>query len=103
MMGWPSWTAVPAMSLVLVSICPHTLSNRPIVVSGDSTIEIHVSDADLEHVRVSCDGQSNLTLSKGDVIKIYRDHVSVRLLHPLGHDHYQILRRKLGWSEHPSY
>ena len=89
-------------ALVLVSICPHTLSNRPIVISGDSVVEIHIASHDREHVRVSCDGQSNLTLSADETVRIQRDSQPVRLLHPRGHDHYQILRAKLGWGEHPT-
>ncbi len=89
-------------ALVLVSICPHTLSNRPLVISGDSVIEIRVADRDREHVRVACDGQSNLTLSAGETVHIEKDCHPVRLLHPRGHDHYQILRAKLGWGEHPT-
>ncbi|MCW8889054.1 MAG: NAD(+) kinase [Sedimenticola sp.] len=85
---------------LLVPICPHTLSNRPIVVDGDSEIEIVVCDpAENVHLRVTCDGQTSLPL-KGDRVTI-RKHVNpVRLIHPINHDHFYILRTKLGWSEH---
>ncbi|MET0104748.1 MAG: NAD(+) kinase [Sedimenticola sp.] len=87
-------------AIVLVPICPHRLSNRPIVVNGDSEIEILVcGHTDNEHVRVTCDGQTCLPLS-GDRIRIRKHTHSVRLIHPMGHDHFSILRAKLGWGEH---
>ncbi len=86
---------------LLVPICPHTLSNRPIVVGGDSPIEIAVSPrTELAHVRVTCDGQTCLPMTGRSIHICKHDH-RVRLIHPLGHDHFQILRAKLGWSEHP--
>ena len=88
-------------AILLVPICPHTLSNRPIVVGGNSPIEIAVSPrTELEHVRVTCDGQTCLPMN-GRSIHIRKHDHRVRLIHPLGHDHFQILRAKLGWSEHP--
>lgn len=87
---------------LLVPICPHTLSNRPIVVGGDSLIEITVSSrTELDHVRITCDGQTCLPMN-GRRIRIRKHHNRVRLIHPKGHDHFQILRAKLGWSEHPA-
>ncbi|MCW8906990.1 MAG: NAD(+) kinase [Sedimenticola sp.] len=87
---------------LLVPICPHTLSNRPIVVNGDSEIEIVVCDpAENIHLRVTCDGQTSLPL-QGDRVTIRKHSHPVRLIHPLNHDYFYILRTKLGWSEHNS-
>lgn len=87
---------------LLVPICPHTLSNRPIVVDGDSEIEIVVCDpAENIHLRVTCDGQTSLPL-RGDRVNIRKHSHPVRLIHPLNHDYFYILRTKLGWSEHNS-
>ena len=88
-------------ALVLVPICPHTLSNRPLVVSGDSRIEIRLRGGDLEHLRLSCDGQTNRSIRPGEEILIHRSPSSLRLLPPRGHDYYQILRAKLGWGGQP--
>jgi len=86
-------------AMVLVPICPHTMSNRPIVIDGKSTVEIVVSDSPHSHAQVTCDGQINLGLVSGDRIVIRKhDHV-VRLVHPPGHDHFNILRAKLHWGE----
>ncbi len=89
-------------ALLIVPICPHTLSNRPIVVSGDSRIEIRICGGDHTRVRISCDGQSDRKISDGEHLYIHKSPHPVRLLHPKGHDHYKILRAKLGWSGHPA-
>ncbi len=87
-------------ALLLVPICPHTLSNRPIVVPGSSRIEIRICDLEPEKVRLTCDGQVDLRLKTGGAIQIERSCRRVRLLHPRDHDHYRILRAKLGWGGH---
>jgi NAD+ kinase len=89
----------PALdALLLVPICPHTLSNRPLVIGGDSTIELRIRDYEHEQVRLTCDGQINLPLAEGRAIHIRRSHHRVKLLHPRGYDHFSILRAKLGWA-----
>ena len=88
-------------AILLVPICPHTLSNRPLMVGGDSKIEIRVcGNTQTDDVRVTCDGQTTLT-SDGGVIHIRKHPHSIRLIHPKGHDYFYILRAKLGWSEAP--
>jgi NAD+ kinase len=88
-------------ALILVPICPHTLSNRPIVVDGDSEIEIHLARGQSADIQITCDGQSTLPVMEGEIIRISKDPHKVRLIHPKGHDHYSILRAKLGWGRHP--
>jgi NAD+ kinase len=91
----------PSMdALLLVPICPHTLSNRPLVVPGDSRIELRMRNLDPEQVRLTCDGQLDLQLTDGAPVVIERSRARIRLLHPRGHDHYGILRAKLGWGGH---
>lgn len=89
-------------ALVLVPICPHTLSNRPIVVDGESEIEIHLAKDTAEAVQLTCDGQATLPVMEGEIIRIRKDEHRVRLIHPKGHDHYSVLRAKLGWGKHPN-
>ncbi len=89
-------------AIVMVPICPHTLSNRPIVVDGDSEIEIRLDKALAEDVQITCDGQSTLPVMQGEVIRIRKAEHQIRLIHPEGYDYYSILRAKLGWSENPS-
>ena len=90
-------------ALVMVPICPHTLSNRPIVVSGDSVLDFNVCGCtDPRNVRVSCDGQPGMIIQSGDVIRISRHPNDIRLIHPSGHDHFDIMRAKLGWGQQPN-
>lgn len=90
----------PALNaIVMVPICPHTMSNRPIVVSGDSVIDILLMDSNLSHAQVSCDGQINLGLVSGDLIKIRKKDKAIRLIYPTTHDHFEILRAKLLWGK----
>ena len=85
-------------AMVLVPICPHTMSNRPIVISADSVVEVVIKGEDHSHAQVSCDGQINLGLVSGDRIQIRKLEHKIRLIHPVEHDHFQVLRTKLNWG-----
>ncbi|MBK1648283.1 NAD(+) kinase [Rhabdochromatium marinum] len=85
-------------SLLLVPICPHTLSNRPLVVRGASAIEIRLCHQHAETARLTCDGQVAFSLADIRAVQIRRSAMQVRLLHPRGHDHFKLLRAKLGWG-----
>ncbi|MDH3980189.1 MAG: NAD(+) kinase [Gammaproteobacteria bacterium] len=87
-------------AIALVPICPHTLSNRPIVIDDDAVIEIILHEGTLE-ASVSCDGQVSQPLQAGDRVRIRKHDHSLRLLHPPGHDYFTVLREKLRWSEQP--
>ncbi|MCE5180842.1 MAG: NAD kinase [Betaproteobacteria bacterium] len=84
-------------AVVLVPICPHTLSDRPIAVNSESTIEILLLHAD--DARVHFDGQRHFDLQENDWVIVRRSSHMVRLLHPLGHSYYDMLRQKLHWGE----
>ncbi len=89
----------PALNaMVLVPVSPHTMGNRPIVIDGDSRIEIKVKESNPFHAQVTCDGQINLGLNAGDVIRICKKPNKVQFIHPVSHDHYMILRAKLHWG-----
>lgn len=88
-------------ALLLVPICPHTLSNRPIVVDGDNEVEVVICERNYDNAQVTCDGQISFGLSSGDRIRIKKKPQPIRLIHPSQHDHYEILRAKLHWSENP--
>jgi NAD+ kinase len=85
-------------ALVLVPICPHTLSSRPIVINGSSKVDIIVSKLNQDSLQVSCDGQIQIPVNPGAVISIEKAKNSLQLLHPVDYDYYHILRTKLGWS-----
>ncbi len=84
-------------AVVMVPICPHTLSARPIAVNSHSEIEINLIHAD--DARVHFDGQQHADMKIGDRVVIQRAKNTVRLLHPVGHNYYDTLRQKLHWGE----
>lgn len=88
-------------AVALVPICPHTLSNRPVVLSTRSVIEVVIGPQNRVPSMVSFDGQVNFELQAGDRIRVTRCRDSVRLIQPAGHDYFQLLRAKLKWSENP--
>lgn len=85
-------------AVVLVPICPHTLSSRPIVVDSDSRIEIVIRDAQHNGAQLTGDGQGPVSLADGDRIVIRRRPEPLHLVHPKGHDHFAVLRAKLHWA-----
>lgn len=85
-------------AIVLASVCPHTLSNRPLVVAASNTIEITLSENNLTTGMVTCDGRPGQILEPGDTVRIERHASQIRLLHLEDHDHYSILRAKLEWG-----
>jgi NAD+ kinase len=78
-------------------ICPHTLSNRSVIVGMDSRIEVRVASRKVETM-VTADGQVNVALNTGDVISIRRARREVRLVHLEGGSFFETVRRKLHWS-----
>ena len=89
----------PAMdAMALVPICPHTLGDRPIVVSGESRIEVRIGDAHGGAAQVTWDGQHAETLNAGDRVEVRRAPKRITFIHPRGYDYYKILRSKLHWG-----
>jgi len=86
-------------AIVLVPICPHSMSYRPIVVYADSEIKIIVKDCNQAEAQVTCDGQINLGLQAEDRIIITREEHLIRLIHPKSYDYYAMLRAKLHWGK----
>ncbi len=85
-------------ALALVPICPHTLTNRPIVIAGNSLIEIVVGTREVDHVRLTCDGHIERELAPRDRVCIQKKDKKIRLIHPENHDHFSTLRAKLQWG-----
>ncbi|SJM95550.1 NAD kinase [Crenothrix polyspora] len=85
-------------ALVLVPLNPHTLSNRPIVVHDASEIEISFCQTKQINALVTCDHIEIPDVLISDKIVIKKDPKPIRILHPEGHDFFQILRSKLNWS-----
>jgi len=88
-------------AVVLVPICPHTLSNRPLVVGNQSVFNIKLCENRNVDARLSFDGQANIELEAGDHVVIRHKSHKLKLMHPKDYDYYHILRNKLGWSVSP--
>ena len=88
----------PSLDVIsLVPVCPHTLSNRPIIVSGDASIEILMHRTD--DVRVRFDSHTHFDLQLHDTLMVTRYQEPICLLHPVGHSYYHTLREKLFWNK----
>ncbi len=84
-------------TLAIVPICPHTLSNRPIVLPADQPIEMRLGQ-DTELAKVSYDGHSTRLVTQQNRVLITRYSEPLTLLHPEDYDYFEILRKKLYWS-----
>ncbi|MFH0925684.1 MAG: NAD(+)/NADH kinase [bacterium] len=82
---------------VITPICSHTLSTRPIVISGDSEIEIKLEN-DHNQASVSIDGQISIPFEHNNKVKVKRSSVVVNFLQSQQKNYYEILRTKLNWG-----
>jgi NAD+ kinase len=87
----------PGSSVFGVSvICPHTLTNRPLVIPDSCVIEITIQ-ASYQKLLLSADGQDVEELSPGDTVRITRSKKPVYFLYPPGYNYFSVLRQKLHW------
>ncbi|MDA7742443.1 NAD(+) kinase [Francisellaceae bacterium] len=86
-------------ALSLVPMFSHSLNSRPVVINGDSVVEIKIGEYNNPEPVLSFDGHSHLTLKPGDKVKIQKHQKYVTVLHPLDYDYYKSLRTKLHWSK----
>jgi NAD+ kinase len=85
-------------SWIITPICPHTLSDRPVVVRDSSSIEVHLS-GDTESVFLTLDGQTGIPMQAADVVRMRRAAERLRLIQPAQKSYFEILRNKLKWGE----
>src|SRR5437588_5895203 len=85
-------------SFVITPICPHTLSDRPLVIRDSSFIELKFS-GNTESVFLTLDGQRGIPLQPTDVIRISRAKELLQLIYPPKKSYFEILRSKLKWGE----
>ncbi|OGU09963.1 MAG: NAD(+) kinase [Geobacteraceae bacterium GWC2_58_44] len=83
----------------ITPICPHTLTNRPLVMAGDAHISIKLSSAVDEAVFLTLDGQVGVKLITGDVVQIWKAAHATRLVQSRSKDYFEVLRTKLKWGE----
>ena len=89
-------------AFIITPICPHTLSNRPLVVSGDSKIEMEqISES--KGVGLTVDGQIYFDIEVGDRIVIEKAENKLQLIDMQTRTFFDVLREKLDWRGQPIY
>lgn len=89
-------------AFVITPICPHTLTNRPLVDRADCLYTLTVPNAS-PGTQVVIDGQIERPVQAGDVIEVRAASVTFKLARLPGHSYYATLHRKLGWGGQPRY
>jgi NAD+ kinase len=90
----------PALAaMVLTPICPHMLSNRPLVIAEESVVEVRLRGAREGEVHITFDGQRGFPLERTDVVTVTRSPRTLRLVKAPERDYYEVLRSKLKWGE----
>ncbi len=84
-------------ALLLTPICPHTLSNRPVVVPGESVVDL-IFPATNDELMMTVDGQVQIALQAGDQITVLRSQTTFDLIRPTNRNYFEVLRRKLKWG-----
>jgi NAD+ kinase len=88
----------PSVDVILLSpICPHTLTNRPMVLDEKARVEVILRSAD-EDVSVTLDGQEGAPLLNDDVVRVRRSPHRLALVRTSTHSYYDLLRNKLRWG-----
>jgi len=86
-------------AIVLTPICPHTLTQRPLVLPETCVVEIRVHAGRGVDVQLTVDGQVGHALGEGDRVRVRRAEHPVRLLVPPGRNRFEVMRAKLRWGE----
>ena len=86
-------------AVLLTPICPHMLTNRPLVVSDEATIEVRLRAARDVEVMAALDGQQSFALADQDSVVVTRSNRRLRLVKAAGRDFFQVLRTKLKWGD----
>jgi NAD+ kinase len=89
----------PAVESILITpICPHMLSDRPVVVRDTSLVELRLSES-ADAVFLTLDGQTGVPMQHGDRVRVTRAAERLKLIQPPNKTYFEILRNKLKWGE----
>ena len=88
-------------ALLVVPICPHTLSQRPLVIDSKKVIEVTVTERYRDDTVIAVDGQITRSIESNSKIIIKRSPHKLKLIQILQHDYFTTLRNKLMWSTKP--
>jgi len=91
---------VPGVDALIVNpICPHSLSQRPLILPGESEVAVSITQGQRpSNVQVTLDGQVGFPIEDGERVTVRRARHVVRLVRPPGRSFFNILRDKLGWG-----
>jgi len=86
-------------AMIITPIAPHTLTNRPIVLPGSSTVRVQPTMDARDEIVFTLDGQSTFPIHDGDEITVCRAARPMRLIRPTTRSYFEVLRTKLKWGE----
>lgn len=86
-------------AMLITPIAPHTLTNRPIVIPGSSTVRVHPTMEARDEIVFTLDGQSTFPVNPGEAISVCRAERPLRLIRPTSRSYFEVLRTKLKWGE----
>ena len=92
---------MPSLNVfILTAICPHTLSQRPLVLSADKEIKILLNQTKKDiNINLTLDGQTNFAVKNNDIIKITQSKQKLKILYPKDYDFFETLTTKLNWGQ----
>lgn len=85
-------------AFIITPICPHTLTDRPVVVRDYTRVEVKLT-TNAEDVYLTLDGQKGIPMTENDCIRVMRSSQSLKLIQPPKKSYFEILRSKLKWGE----
>jgi NAD+ kinase len=85
-------------SLILTPICPHTLTHRPLIIPGNTEIEVTLTSRD-DGAIATLDGQVGVAIAQGDTVVIQTSEQRTRLIRFPESNYYDVLREKLKWGD----
>jgi NAD+ kinase len=85
-------------AIVLTPICPHALTQRPIVLPESCRVEIKISDTRGSEVHLTVDGQVGRQLRDGDRVTLCASEAPLRMLVPPDRNRFEVMRNKLRWG-----
>lgn len=86
-------------AMVITPICPHMLTNRPLVLPDELDIEINLTTPDAKDIFLSLDGQEGFEIGENDRICIRKSEERVLLVQSPDKNYFDVLRNKLKWGE----
>ncbi len=84
---------------IITPICPHILTNRPLVVSNESNIKVEVTSSDATDIFLTLDGRGGIPLRRGDIVEAVMGEHAVKVIKSPFIDYFRILKAKLSWGE----